>query len=127
MKQKIKILVVDDENASQTLIKHHLISLGFSNIVSASDGEAALKILKSDTIHLIITDWHMPGVDGIDVYKNIREDPALKSIPFLMITSETGKQQVMEAMKLGIRNYIIKPVYAHILKAKIQDLLKLKE
>ncbi len=127
MKQKIRILVVDDENASQTLIKHHLISLGFSNILSATDGEAALKILKSESIDLIITDWHMPGVDGIEVYKSIREDPDLKSIPFLMITSETGKARVMEAMKLGIRNYIIKPVYAHILKAKIQDLLKLPE
>ena len=127
MKQKIKILVVDDENASQTLMKHHLISLGFANIVSASDGGAALKILQSEKIDLIITDWHMPGVDGIAVFKSIREDPELKSIPFLMITSETGKPQVMEAMKLGIRNYIIKPVYAHILKDKINDLLKLKD
>lgn len=126
MKRKVKILIVDDEDSSQHLLKNHLVNLGFLDMVSAEDGEAALKILQSQKIDLIIADWHMPGKNGIEVYETLQEDKELKSIPFLMITAESDKEQVMKAMKIGIRNYIIKPVYSHVLKEKINSLLKLQ-
>ena len=122
-KSKIKILIVDDENTSKHLMRHHLFTLGFSNVLEASDGESAIKVLRDQKVDLIIADWNMPNLNGVDFFQSIQSDPALKNIPFLMTSVEEEKEKISEAIQAGIRNYIIKPVYAETLNAKITQML----
>jgi two-component system chemotaxis response regulator CheY len=122
-KSKTNILIVDDENTSIHLMRHHLFSLGFSNVLEASDGESALKILSDNKVDLIIADWNMPNVNGMVFFKALQSNPILKKIPFLMTSVEGQKEKISEAIRAGIRNYIIKPVYAETLNAKIDQML----
>ena len=115
--------MVDDENTSKHLMRHHLFTLGFSNVLEAGDGESALKILGEQKVDLIITDWNMPNLNGVGFFQSLQNDPALKKIPFLMTSVEGEKGKITEAIRAGIRNYIIKPVYAETLNAKIAQML----
>ncbi len=105
----IKVLVVDDFATMRRIVKGVLKQLGFNNIVEAEDGSAALEVLKNDTVGLIVSDWNMPKMTGLDLLKVVRADEKLKGTPFIMVTAEGQKENVIEAVKAGVSNYIVKP------------------
>ncbi len=105
----MKVLVVDDFATMRRIIKGVLKQLGFSNIIEAEDGRLALEELKKEEIGLIVSDWNMPNMSGMDLLKAVRGDENLKGTPFIMVTAEGQKEHVIEAAKAGVSNYLIKP------------------
>ena len=124
MDTEMKILVVDDFSTMRRIIKNLLRDLGFNNTSEADDGLTALPMLKSGNFDLLVTDWNMPGMQGIDLLKAVRadEDENLKSIPVLMVTAEQKKEQIVEAAQAGVNGYIVKPFTALILKEKLEKI-----
>ncbi|MBF0505285.1 MAG: chemotaxis response regulator CheY [Nitrospirae bacterium] len=124
----IKVLVVDDFPTMRRIVKNLLKQLGFENIDEAEDGTQALQRLKGGNYGLVISDWNMPNMEGIELLRNVRKeaDP-LKSIPFLMVTAEAEKEKVIEAIKAGVDNYIVKPFTAEILKEKLEKIADKKK
>ena len=120
----MKILVVDDFSTMRRIIKNLLRDLGFNNTSEADDGLTALPLLKSGKFDLLVTDWNMPGMQGIDLLKAVRadEDENLKNIPVLMVTAEQKKEQIVEAAQAGVNGYIVKPFTAQILKEKLEKI-----
>ncbi len=122
-----KILVVDDEPTSVKLLTYHLRMMGFKNITETTDGNLALEQMQKEKSDLIIADWHMPNLNGLDFFKEVRKVDLWQSIPFLMITMEKDQQKVQEAIQAGVRDYIVKPINVKILKRKVGELLRLNE
>ena len=122
MNLKMRILVVDDFASMRKIIKGLLKQIGFQNIEEADDGSTALEKLKIGEFDLVICDWNMPKVPGIEVLKAVRNDPRLKDLPFLMVTAEAKKDNVMEAVKAGVNQYIVKPFTAETLQKKIEKI-----
>ena len=120
----MKILVVDDFSTMRRIIKNLLRDLGFNNTDEADDGLTALPMLKSGKYDLLVTDWNMPGMQGIDLLKAVRADgdENLKNIPVLMVTAEQKKEQIVEAAQAGVNGYIVKPFTALILKEKLEKI-----
>ena len=120
----MKILVVDDFSTMRRIIKNLLRDLGFNNTSEADDGLTALPMLKAGKYDLLVTDWNMPGMQGIDLLKAVRadDDEALKNIPVLMVTAEQKKEQIVEAAQAGVNGYIVKPFTALILKEKLEKI-----
>jgi two-component system, chemotaxis family, chemotaxis protein CheY len=124
MDRKMKILVVDDFSTMRRIVKNLLKQIGFENIDEAEDGQHALSRLKNDKYEFVVSDWNMPNMTGIELLKNVRSDPELKALPFLMVTAEAEKEKVVEAIKAGVNNYIIKPFTAEILKEKMDKIFE---
>ncbi len=122
--QDIRILVVDDMSTMRRIIKTILNQLGYSNIEEAENGKQALGKLKKEKFDFVITDWNMPEMDGLELVKQIRSDDELKSLPVLMVTAEAKKENVMEALKAGVNNYIVKPFTPEVLKEKMEKIFK---
>jgi len=120
----IKILVVDDMSTMRRIIKTILNQLGYTNIDEAENGKQALAKLKKERFDFVITDWNMPEMDGLALVKAIRSDDDLRSLPVLMVTAEAKKENVMEALKAGVNNYIVKPFTPEILKEKMEKIFK---
>ena len=120
----LKVLVVDDFATMRKIIKNILSQLGFKNIYEADDGTTALEVLKKEKIDLIISDWNMPKMSGLDLLKAVRSDPNLKDIIFIMVTAEAQKDNVIEAIKHGVNQYIVKPFTPETLKEKLEKVLK---
>lgn len=119
-----RILIVDDIQSLQDLLRAYLRRLGFSVISEAPDGQEALKMLldaqdRNQPYGLVISDWNMPNMDGIELLKSVREIPEWKNLPFLLLTTESEKDKVMSAVMAGVSNYIVKPVEESILKEKL--------
>ena len=114
------ILVVDDYNTMIRIIRNLLKQLGFENIDDASDGSAALNKMRAKKYGLVISDWNMEPMTGYDLLKEVRANPELSQIPFIMITAESKTENVIAAKKAGVNNYIVKPFNAQTLKAKIE-------
>ncbi len=112
MDPSMKILVVDDFATMRRIVKNLLKQLGFENIEEAEDGKQALSKLKEQKYHFVVSDWNMPNMTGIELLRNVRSDQELKSLSFLMVTAESEKEKVIEAIKTGVNNYIIKPFTA---------------
>ena len=123
MNTSIKVLVVDDFATMRRIVKGVLRQLGFDKIVEAEDGSAALDTLKKEEIGLIVSDWNMPNMSGLDLLKAVRGDDGLKSIPFIMVTAEGLKENVLEAVKVGVTNYVVKPFTPEAFSEKIQAAL----
>ena len=119
---KIKVLVVDDFPTMRRIVKNLLKQLGFENIDEAEDGAQALGKLKAGGYGLVVSDWNMPVMEGIDLLKQVRAEESLKSIPFLMVTAEAEKDKVITAIKAGVDNYVVKPFTAEILKEKLEKI-----
>lgn len=115
----MKILIVDDFSTMRRIIKNLLRDLGFNNTVEADDGNTALPILKAGGIDFLITDWNMPEMQGIDLLKAVRADSELATLPVLMVTAESKRQQIVEAAEAGVNGYIVKPFNAATLEEKI--------
>ncbi|HHJ63802.1 MAG TPA: response regulator [Aquifex aeolicus] len=120
----IRILVVDDMSTMRRIIKTILNQLGYSNIEEAENGKQALAKLKKEKFDFVITDWNMPEMDGLTLVKEIRSDEELKALPVLMVTAEAKKENVMEALKAGVNNYIVKPFTPEVLKEKMEKIFK---
>jgi two-component system chemotaxis response regulator CheY len=118
----MKILIVDDFSTMRRIIKNLLQDLGFSNTVEADDGNTALPILKGGGIDFVVTDWNMPGMQGIDLLKAIRADDTLAGLPVLMVTAESKREQIVEAAQAGVNGYVVKPFTAQTLKEKIDKI-----
>ena len=124
MKKDIKILVVDDFSTMRRIIKNLLRDLGFTNVDEADDCKTAMPILKQGGIDFLITDWNMPEMTGIDLLKAVRADPALASIPVLMVTAEAKREQIIAAAQAGVNGYVVKPFTAAVLKEKIDKIFE---
>jgi two-component system chemotaxis response regulator CheY len=124
LKKQIKILIVDDFSTMRRIIKNLLRDLGFSNTFEADDGNTALPMLKNGDYDFVVTDWNMPGMQGIDLLKEIRKDQALCHIPVLMVTAEAKREQIIEAAQSGVNGYIIKPFTAATLKEKLEKIFE---
>lgn len=120
----MKILIVDDFSTMRRIIKNLLRDLGFNNTVEADDGLTALPILNAGGIDFLITDWNMPGMQGIDLLKTVRADAKLSTLPVLMVTAETKREQIIEAAQAGVNGYIVKPFTAATLKEKIEKIFE---
>jgi len=123
MDVNINVLVVDDFAIMRRIVKGVLRELGFKNIVEADDGSSALQELKKDDFGLIISDWNMPKMTGLDLLKAVRADDKYKNIPFIMVTAEGQKDNVVEAIKAGVSNYVVKPFTPDTLKEKLEKVL----
>ncbi|PCJ33142.1 MAG: chemotaxis protein CheY [Gammaproteobacteria bacterium] len=124
MDKNMKILVVDDFSTMRRIIKNLLRDLGFNNTVEADDGLTALPILQAGGIDFLVTDWNMPGMQGIDLLKAVRADEKLAKLPVLMVTAETKREQIMTAAQAGVSGYVVKPFTAATLKEKIDKIFE---
>jgi len=120
----MKILVVDDFSTMRRIVKNLLSDLGFKNIDEADDGNTALPKLKSGNFDFLVTDWNMPGMTGIDLLKAVRADPSLASLPVLMVTAESKREQIIEAAQAGVNGYVVKPFTAGTLEEKINKIFE---
>ncbi len=121
--QNLRIMVVDDFSTMRRIVKNILKQLGYSNIDEAEDGVGALEKLKAEPFDFIISDWNMPNMSGLDLLKTVRGDNALKHIPFMLVTAEAKKENIVDAAKAGVNNYIVKPFTAEALKEKMDKCL----
>lgn len=115
----VKILVVDDFATMRQIVKKSLIALGYNNISEAADGQDALAKLETDTFGFIISDWNMPNMMGLDFLKAVRASERFKSIPFLMVTAEAKRENVIAAAQAGVSQYIVKPFTVDALQEKM--------
>ncbi len=118
----MKILVVDDFATMRKIIKNILGQLGFKNIIEADDGTTAWEILQKEPVDLIISDWNMPKMNGLELLKKVRADERLKDTPFLMVTAEAQKENIIEAAKHRVSQYIVKPFTPETLKEKLEKI-----
>jgi two-component system, chemotaxis family, chemotaxis protein CheY len=114
------VLVVDDYNTMIRILRNLLKQLGFQDIDDASDGSAALSKMREKRYGLVISDWNMEPMTGYDLLKEVRNDPGLMKIPFIMVTAESKTENVIAAKKAGVNNYIVKPFNAATLQTKIE-------
>ncbi len=118
----MKILVVDDFATMRRIIKNILTQLGFKNIIEADDGSTALVVLKSEKIGLVISDWNMPKMTGLDLLKAVRADASMASTPFIMVTAEAQQDNIILAVKAKVSQYIVKPFTAETLSEKLNKI-----
>jgi two-component system chemotaxis response regulator CheY len=119
-----KYLVVDDSLTMRRIVVNALKSIGFDQVVEAGDGKEAFSKLTAEGADFVITDWNMPEMNGLDLVKNIRGHQQYSNIPILMVTTRGNKEDVIEALKARVNNYIVKPFTAQGLKEKIDAILK---
>ena len=119
----LKILAVDDSPTMRRIIINTLKRAGYQDVVEAQDGKDALAKLKVDKFNFVITDWNMPEMDGLTFVTTVRGMDEYKNLPILMVTTRSVKDDIVEAMKAGVNNYIVKPFTPDTLKAKIEQVL----
>lgn len=124
MDKNMKILVVDDFSTMRRIIKNLLKDLGFTNVQEADDGNTALPMLNQGDFDFVVTDWNMPGMQGIDLLRAIRSDDRLKHLPVLMVTAEAKKEQIVAAAQAGVNGYVVKPFTAATLKEKLDKIFE---
>jgi two-component system, chemotaxis family, chemotaxis protein CheY len=115
-----KVLVVDNSAVMRQIIKKNLKELGFTELSEAEDGAAGLKKAGEEPVDLIVSDWNMPNMTGLEFLKAVRADAGLKGTAFIMVTSEADKEKIMEAVQAGVNQYIVKPFNAMQLEEKIK-------
>lgn len=119
----MKFLVVDDSPTMRRIVINALKTFGYSEFVEAGDGQEALAKLASEPVDFVITDWNMPVMNGLDLTKTIRSTPNLSHLPILMVTTRGLKQDIIEALKAKVNNYVVKPFTPQVLKEKIDAVL----
>ena len=124
MDKNLKILIVDDFSSMRRIIKNLMRDLGYANTHEADDGLTALPMLKGGGYDFLVTDWNMPGMQGIDLLKAVRSDPQLVSLPVLLVTAEARREQIVDAAEAGVNGYIVKPFTAQTLKEKIDKIFE---
>ena len=119
----MQILIVDDYKTMLRIIRNLLKQLGFNNVDEATDGSAALQKLRDKEYKLVISDWNMEPMSGMQLLTEVRADTKLKDLPFIMITAESKTENVIAAKEAGVSNYIVKPFNAATLKTKLSAVL----
>ncbi|MFT7433569.1 MAG: two-component system chemotaxis response regulator CheY [Alphaproteobacteria bacterium] len=121
--KRMRILVVDDFQTMRRIIINLLRQLGFTNVVEASDGKLALERVQDDKIDLVVSDWNMPNMTGLEFLQALRASEEYKTLPFIMVTAEGKKENVIVAVQAGVNNYIVKPFNAATLKEKLSKVI----
>ncbi len=119
----INVLIVDDYRTMLRIIRNLLKQIDFHNVEEASDGTEALRKLKAGQFGLVISDWNMEPMTGLDLLRHVRADAKLKPTPFIMVTAESKAENIVAAKQAGVSNYIVKPFNAETLQAKIEKVL----
>jgi len=117
------VLIVDDYMTMLRIIRNLLKQIGFSNVDEATDGKAALEKMQQRKYGLVISDWNMEPMTGLELLKEVRADESLRPTPFIMITAESKTENVVAAKQAGVNNYIVKPFNAATLKTKLTSVL----
>ncbi|MFO7736329.1 MAG: response regulator [bacterium] len=120
----MKVLVVDDFATIRKIIKNVCKKIGFTDIDTAENGKMALSKLEQGDFGLVISDWNMPVMTGIELLEAVRKHPDLKDTPFLMVTAEAEKEKVVRAISAGVSNYIVKPFTPEVLQQKLEAVFK---
>jgi two-component system, chemotaxis family, chemotaxis protein CheY len=115
----IKILIVDDFATMRRIIRNILVQLGYSNILEADDGTSALSIIDSEPVDLIVSDWNMPKMTGLDLLKAVRANETTANTPFIMVTAEAQQDNIIQAVKARVSQYIVKPFTAETMQEKL--------
>lgn len=122
MDLNMNVLIVDDFATMRRILKNILRQIGFTNIREAEDGKAALTELKKEQFNLILCDWNMPEMSGLELLQKIKSENGLKDIPFVMVTAEAKKDSIIEAVKTGVSSYIVKPFTAETIGEKLKKI-----
>lgn len=123
MDTNMRVLIVDDYKTMLRIMRNLLAQLSFSNVEEASNGEDALTKLENDNFGLVISDWNMQPMTGLDLLRRVRTSAKLKHLPFIMVTAESKTENVIAAKQAGVSNYIVKPFNAETLRGKIGSVL----
>lgn len=118
----MKFLIVDDSPTMRAIIARTLKTLNYTDFLEAGDGKEALDQLSAHSVDMVITDWNMPNMNGLELVENLRSGDH-KDLPILMVTTNGARADVVEALRVGVNNYVIKPMTPHILQEKISELL----
>lgn len=120
----LRLLVVDDSSTMRRIIKNTLARLNYKDVLEAEHGVQAWELLsQNDDIDVLITDWNMPEMNGLELVKKVRAEEKYADMPIIMVTTEGGKAEVIVALKAGVNNYIVKPFTPAVLKEKLEDVL----
>ncbi len=122
--KNLKFLVVDDFSTMRRIVRNLLKELGYTNVEEAEDGAVALHKLQNGSFEFVVSDWNMPNMSGIQLLKAVRADAGLKHLPFLMITAEAKKENIIEAAQAGASGYIVKPFTAATLDEKLKKIFQ---
>ena len=124
----MKLLVVDDSSTMRRIIKNTLARLGYKDVLEGADGvEGWNQLNENPDIEMLITDWNMPEMNGLELVKKVRADERFKDMPIIMVTTEGGKAEVITALKAGVNNYIVKPFTPQVLKEKLAAVMGVAE
>jgi two-component system chemotaxis response regulator CheY len=121
--KNMNVLIVDDYKTMLRIIRNLLKQIDFNNVEEASDGGEALSKLRAGNFGLVISDWNMQPMSGLELLQEVRQDARLKAMPFIMITAESKTENVVAAKQAGVSNYIVKPFNAETLRDKIEKVL----
>ena len=121
--KNMNVLIVDDYKTMLRIVRNLLKQLGFNNVDEATDGSMALQMLRVGSYGLIISDWNMEPMTGLQLLREVRADAKLKDTPFIMVTAESKTENVVAAKQAGVSNYIVKPFNAETLKGKMASVL----
>ncbi len=120
----LKFLVVDDFSTMRRIVCNLLKELGFTNVDEAEDGAVALAKLREGNFEFVVSDWNMPNMDGLTLLQNVRADARLKTLPFLMVTAEAKKENIIAAAQAGASGYVVKPFTAATLQEKLEKIFE---
>jgi two-component system chemotaxis response regulator CheY len=120
----LKFLVVDDFSTMRRIVRNLLKELGFTNVDEAEDGAVALGKLRDGSYEFVVSDWNMPNMDGLTLLQHVRAEPKLRTLPFLMITAEAKKENIIAAAQAGATGYIVKPFTAATLQEKLDKIFE---
>jgi two-component system chemotaxis response regulator CheY len=124
----LKILVVDDSSTMRRIIKNTLARLGYKDILEGADGVEGWDAIDANPdVEMLITDWNMPEMNGLELVKKVRGDDRFVDLPIIMVTTEGGKAEVITALKAGVNNYIVKPFTPQVLKEKLGAVMGVSE
>lgn len=121
--KNMNVLIVDDYKTMLRIIRNLLKQLGFNNVDEATDGSMALQMLRVGSYGLVISDWNMEPMTGLQLLREVRADAKIKDVPFIMVTAESKTENVVAAKEAGVSNYIVKPFNAETLKTKMSSVL----
>jgi two-component system chemotaxis response regulator CheY len=122
--KNMRFLVVDDFSTMRRIVRNLLKELGFTNVDEAEDGQVALHKLKTQHFDFVVSDWNMPNMTGIELLKAVRAEPQLKGLPFMMITAEAKRENIIEAAMAGASGYIVKPFTAATMEEKMNKIFQ---
>ncbi|MDH2299069.1 chemotaxis response regulator CheY [Cobetia sp. 29-18-1] len=117
--KNLRILVVDDFPTMRRIVRNLLKELGFTNVEEAEDGQQALEFLNQGSFELVISDWNMPNLDGLEMLRRVRANPVTATLPVLMVTAEAKKENIIAAAQAGASGYVVKPFTAAVLEEKL--------